>query len=202
VSELGVFLGGEGPNELGSRSGDAPYQTDAVPGVLQALLRLVQPAGWRVVGAKNWAQIRKLKARGPSPNEAQNVRALALDAKEAGAAILAFIRDSDGHDERIQDIDTGIAQAKRSDPDLELIGGVAHPVLEAWLLAMQGERGTERLSKSAAQASYGVKTGALKNTEKAVEIVEACVPQSVPQDARTLHGWLNTASEVFARRIR
>jgi hypothetical protein len=107
--------------------------------VIETLLRHVQPSGWQVVGARNWAHIRKLRAHGPAPNEQRNVAALALHAREAGARVLAFVRDGDDQSSRVQDIDAAIGahEAKEDAPDI--VGGVAVPVLEGWLLSLQGE---------------------------------------------------------------
>jgi len=43
--EVGVFLSGEGANELGSRAGDPSYQSGNNPGVIQAPLTQVQKGG-------------------------------------------------------------------------------------------------------------------------------------------------------------
>ena len=129
-----MFLGGEGPNELGSYTGHHAYYDPRQSGVIAALLKRVQPTGWRVVGATKWSEIRKFRAHGPWPNEARNVRALILRAKEARADVLAFTRDSDGDWTRVRDIELAMAEHDASRANLELIGGIAVPVLEAWLL--------------------------------------------------------------------
>jgi hypothetical protein len=45
MSEVQVFLGGEGRNELGSWAGEPAYQHDDEPGVIKALLLRTQPEG-------------------------------------------------------------------------------------------------------------------------------------------------------------
>src|SRR5690606_2728215 len=81
-----VFLGGEGPNELGSLARDPSYQpADPEPGVLETLLRSVERDGWEVAGAVTWKRIVKYKAKGPMNAEKRNVLGLALDAERAEA---------------------------------------------------------------------------------------------------------------------
>ena len=135
MSEVSVYLGGEGKNELGSRCGDPIYQDDSKPGVIEALLRGVQATGWTVIGAQKWCQIRKLRAKGPTPNDVRNVLGLVLEAKRAKAEVLAFVRDANGDPSRPQIIADAINEAKTKFPDVAVIGGAAIPVLEAWILA-------------------------------------------------------------------
>jgi hypothetical protein len=201
VSELGVFLGGEGRNELGSRSGDPAYQSDSEPGVVQTLLHHVQQTGWRVIGSRSWSHIRKLRARGPTPNEQRNVAALLLDATEAGADILAFVRDSDGDAQRVLDIDAAVGAHESRRSGLDVIGGAAIPVLEAWLLAIQGEPGAESLSKAGAKRLFRERNGFIKDTEPNVRIAQGGDLSQLPSDAHSLKTWLNKARTVFAARI-
>jgi len=198
VSDLGVFLGGEGANELGSYAGPRSYHDEEQPGVLTTLLRRVRPTGWHVVGATKWSRIRKLRARGPSPTEERNVRALILDAKEAKADVLAFTRDSDGDQTRERDIERTIFAHEAAKEPPHLIAAVAVPVLEAWLLALSGERGTEQLSKAAAQARFENEHHFGKATEMVVEYVKQADLTLVPDDAQGLARWLARADTVFA----
>ncbi len=131
-----VFLGGEGQNELGSWYRHPAYQDDRWPGVIKSLLRRVQPRGWAVIGATSkWCQIRKYRAKGRTPSEAQNVLGLVLEASLAGAEVLAFIRDADDDKERPRVIDEAVTQARELFPTVRIVGGTAIPVLEGWLLA-------------------------------------------------------------------
>jgi hypothetical protein len=202
MNTVRVFLGGEGNNELGSRGGHPAYQTDEQPGVVVALLRRVQSDGWMVVGALPWKRIPKLRARGPTPNEVQNVLGLVVDARRAQAEIVAFIRDGDDDRERPSVIAAGIDQARKDFPEVDVIGTTAVPVLEAWMLALLGKPKTEELRKSAAQArliEHGVPP---KNTPAMVRIVEEAKLDSLPRDAATLHAWLERAGDVLPRRVR
>jgi hypothetical protein len=81
MSEVRVYLGGEGRNELGSRCGDPIYQDEGSLGVIETLLRRVQASGWAVIGAKKWCRIVKLRSKGPTPREERNVLGLIYEAK-------------------------------------------------------------------------------------------------------------------------
>lgn len=199
MSEVSVYLGGEGQNELGSRCGDPIYQDDSKSGVIETLLRGVQPTGWTVIGATKWCQIRKLRATGASPNEARNVLGLIYEATRAGARVLAFLRDANGDPSRPQIIADAINEAKGKFPDVEVIGCAAIPVLEAWILAIQGEHGTEKLGKTAAQAKL-VAAG-IKDTVAMVDVAAKIVRANLPGDAASLHAWLARADQVLPRLV-
>ena len=123
MSLVRVYLGGEGRNELGSRSGHPSYQDDSSPGVIETLLRRVESTGWEVAGAMDWRRIVKLQSRGHTPNEDRNVLGLVLETKRAGARVLAFVRDSDGNAERTEIINDAIVKSKEKFPEVEVIGG-------------------------------------------------------------------------------
>ncbi len=45
-----VFLGGEGPSELGGWSKEREYRdTHPEPGILESLMLKVQPNGWKII---------------------------------------------------------------------------------------------------------------------------------------------------------
>ncbi|MEI9938842.1 MAG: hypothetical protein WDO69_16615 [Pseudomonadota bacterium] len=79
---------------------------------------------------------------------------------------------SDGDQLRVRDIECAISEHEASGVKPKLIGGVAIPVLEAWLLALGGELGTEQLSKTAAQIRFEEKHHFAKGTELVVDYVE------------------------------
>jgi hypothetical protein len=113
----------------------------------------------------------------------------------------AFVRDSDGNAQRVRDIEEAIGAHEAASGSADVIGGAAVPVLEGWLLSLQGELGTENLSKAAAQRLFQQKNGFLKDTVRSVEITaEADIPR-IPTNAVSLNAWLNTATRVFAARI-
>jgi hypothetical protein len=203
VKPVGVFLGGEGPNELGSWSGDPVYQRDREAGVLEALLRRVQPDRWVVVGATNWRSIRKFRARGPSPAEERNVLGLVRDATEHKADVVAFVRDADDDSKRPAEIEGAIANAKQKFRGVDIIGGTAIPVLEGWILAMRGEHGTENLSRAMAQSrleqDHGVKR---KDTTAMSKVATEFDMRRLPDDAASLAAWLHAAQQVLPTRVR
>jgi hypothetical protein len=195
VSELKVFLGGEGNDELGSRCGDPVYQSDESPGVIETLLRRVRSRGWKVIGACKWCDIRKLRAKGPSPNDRQNVLGLVLDAKRSGADVLAFTRDEDGDKQRPRVISDAVQEAQRRFPAVAIVGAAAVPVLEGWILALIGERRTENVGKAAAQKRLVDK--GIDNTRAMVEAVENADIRALPEDATSLRGWLASAEKAL-----
>ena len=201
MNPVGVYLGGEGPNELGSRAAHPVYQIDKNPGVLQTLLSKVQPEGWRVAGAVTWKKIRKYRARGTTPGEEQNVLGLVDAAGAARAQVVAFFRDADGDPARPAAITRGIEQAIALFPELEIIGGTAVPVLEGWILAILGVRGTEQLSKAGAQSRLADRGIGSKDTRAMVETVQSCSIERLPKDAESLRIWLARAGEVLPRLV-
>ena len=197
MSEVKVYLGGEGANELGSRCSDSIHQDASHPGVIETLLHRVQTEGWMVIGAMKWCRIRKLRSKGPSPNEERNILGLMVEAKRAKAQVLAFVRDSDNEKERPKVIAAAIDKAKLEFPDIEVIGGTAIPVLEGWILAMLGERKTESLSRAGAQAKVVDRGLAAKDTSAMVHATANFSIDKLPEDATSLRGWLDRARQVL-----
>jgi hypothetical protein len=200
-----VFLSGEGANELGSRAGHPAYQSDERPGVLHSLLSRVQPTGWVVGHACDWKNIRKYRVRGTGAthDDTHNVLAAALDAKERGCEVLAFSRDVDSNPERREAIAKGIRLVPSviSSAPPEVIGGVAVPTLEGWILALLGERATEELSPTRAQATLSVKGVAPKDGAAMTRAVEKADLESLPKDADSLREWLSRAQAILPRRV-
>jgi len=204
MSALLVFLGGEGRNELGSWAADPAYQSDDEPGVIKALLRRTRSDGWRILGAQVWKRIRKYTADGRLPagtrspirgsHEERAVLGLVLDAKERGAQVVAFVRDQDDDPDRAEIIAKAIERARTQFSGIQVVGSAAVPVLEAWILALMGETGSESLGKAKAQkllADRGITT-----TAKMVSEVLANRP--VPEDATHLRSWLAQAKSALA----
>lgn len=86
-----VFLGGEGPDDLGDWFHLPSYRTSPPrKGVVEALLaRAAAAHAITVIGASAWKRIRKYQAKKPMPAEVRNVLGLALLAEEAGCNVLA-----------------------------------------------------------------------------------------------------------------
>jgi hypothetical protein len=197
VTEVSVFLGGEGRNELGSWGGHPAYQDEGSPGAIETFLKRVRPGGWKVVGACQWCRIRKYRAKGPTPGEEQNVLGLAHDAKDAGAEVFAFVRDADDERERPRVIDAAVVRAQEVFPSIRIIGKAAIPALEGWILAVMGEPGTEDLGKAAAQKRLAAKGIAAKDTAAMVKMVERRDLGAIPADAQSLLGWLAQAAALL-----
>jgi hypothetical protein len=195
-----VFLAGEGRNELGSRAGHPSYHSPAQPGLLESLLHRVREGGWRVVGARSWKDLRKLKASGASarfaPDEATQIARLLLHAEEAGAHVVAFVRDGDDASEvRQRALRAGIEQADKA---LAVVAEVAIPKLEAWVLALRGHPRTETLTSARVEALFAAEGLAAKSTEDMVRVVHECQDLAkVPEDARGLRAWLDAAREAL-----
>jgi hypothetical protein len=196
--DVGVFLCGEGPSELGSRSGHTAFQTDERPGALQALLARIQPSGWRVLGARQWKSIRKFRAGGAKHADTLNVLGAALDAKDAGCEVLAFTRDSDRDAAREEAVEDGIRRVPAAiDGAPAIIGGVAIPTLEGWLLALLGEKRTEALSPLRAEEHLVEKGVRVKDAAALASLVEAADLAKIPSDAASLSRWLTRARAVL-----
>jgi hypothetical protein len=192
-----VFLCGEGRNELGSRCGHPAYQTDAEPGVLHALLQRIEASGWEVGGARDWTSIRKYKA-GAAHRDTHNVLGVALDAKEASCDVLAFSRDVDNDPMRKDAVEEGIRRIPETFAAAPaVIGGVAVPTLEAWILALLGERHTEDLTTKRAALRLEEKGVASKDGRAMVRIVENADLDELPRDAASLAAWLARAAAVL-----
>jgi len=205
MSEVRVFLGGEGRNDLGSWAGDPAYQDDASPGVIKALLLRAQPLGWKVIGGRTWKTCRKYTDHAAIPgnsrrtirgdHETRAVLGLVLDAKERGAHAVAFVRDQDGDPERTRIIREAARQARTHWPHIRVVGDTAIPVLEAWILALLGETGTESLGKKKAQTLLAER--GIGSTDEMVREVRANRP--VPEDATCLCAWLADAKVALER---
>lgn len=199
-----VFLAGEGRNELGSRAGHPSYHSPDQPGLLESLLVRVREGGWHVVGARSWKDLRKLEARRASPrfapNEAEQIARLLLHAEEAGAHVVAFVRDGDeAPQERREAMCAGIEQGQGLiDERLQVVAEVAIPKLEAWVLAMRGHPRTETLTAARVDALFAEEGLAAKSTEGMVRVVCECQDlATIPEDARGLWAWIDAAREAL-----
>ncbi len=193
-----IFLVGEGSNELGSRVGHQAYQSDDKPGVLHTLLVRVQPSGWEVGGARDWKSIRKYRAGKAEHADTHNVLGAALDATDAGCEVLAFSRDLDKDSARKAAVEEGIARAATLTASApEIIGGVAIPTLEGWILALLKERSTEKLSPKRAEQVLGDKGIKPKDGGAMVRVVEEASLDALPPDASALIAWIARARAVL-----
>lgn len=203
MSDVLVFLGGEGRNELGSWAGEPAYQSDDEPGVIKALLLRTRPDGWKILGAQVWKSIRKYTDHGRLPanrgvirgsHEERAVLGLVLDAKERGAKVVAFVRDQDDDPDRVEIIANAIDRARALFSDIQVVGDTAVPVLEAWILALMGETGSESLGKAKAQRILADRS--ITTTTRMVG--EVLSDRPVPEDATGLRSWLAQAKKALA----
>ncbi|MCC6129316.1 MAG: hypothetical protein IT186_05255 [Acidobacteria bacterium] len=187
-----VFLAGEGRHELGGWFDLPPYRDmDCSPGILEALLRKVAPEGdWQVGGAVVWTKIRKFQAGQHREAETRNVLGAALEARRTGCGVLAFTRDRDRSRERQRAVESGVAEAEEI---LEIVGGMTIESLDAWILALRGERDTESLADPKAK----LRENGIQTTEEKVEAVQAADVRAILPDARSLRTWLARAREVL-----
>jgi hypothetical protein len=202
---LKVFLGGEGNNDIGTRwcrpMGDQP-------GVIEVLLRKVRATGWNVAGAQSWQSIRKYRAGGAlgktNHADARNVLGLVLHAYEDACEMLAFVRDHDGDDlreqeiRRILDAIAGFGFAEEYRYELAIVGGVARPKLEGWILCLRGVAETDEMSRARVDRELAAAQVELKSTDQYVAVAESCV---LPTGNGSLPAWLARADATFRRLI-
>lgn len=193
-----VFLAGEGRHELGGLANDPPYRSAEPVGVLQTLLERCADTGTtlEIAGARRWKDIRKYMAGGHASAEARAVMRLHVDAIEHGCAVLAFVRDTDGDTQRAADITLGLAMAQEKFPAVEAIGGVAVQSLDAWGLALAGQRRTEVLKPAAAKAALDA--NGVGSTEARAQAVREANLDRLPDDAASLAAFIDRARAVLA----
>jgi hypothetical protein len=200
-----VFLGGEGKNDIGTRSQDP--MGDEI-GVVEALLRRVRADGWRVAGAISWQSIRKYRAGAARQRadhaDAHNVRALVQRAYEESCELLAFARDVDGEADRERAIRDALATidvlgfAEEYRYRLAIVGGVVKPKLEGWILCLRGVAGTDSMSRAAVDRALEAAGIELKSTAAYMEIAET---GELPTASCSLGDWLEQTRTTFARLI-
>ncbi len=202
---LKVFLGGEGNNDIGTRwqrpMGDQP-------GVVEALLRRVRPSGWHVAGARSWQSIRKYQAgaarKRPEHEDARNVLGLVLHAYEEACEMLVFVRDVDGEDLREQEIRRVLNTlitfgfAEEYHYELAVVGGVARPKLEGWILWLLGVTGTDAMTPARADRELATTDIEAKSTAQYVANAES---RALPAGDGSLPEWLGHAKATFGRLI-
>lgn len=158
-----VWLGGEGPTELGGLAGHPSYHDPNDHGVLQTLVLTLNPNA-EICGATVWSKIHKYAsgaARASSrarqePVESLAVRRLCLTAEEAGADVVVFARDRDAFAERDEQIEAGML-AVRAEARVRVGGGMAVRAIEAWTLLVLGDARGEHYAdpKTILDAKHG-----------------------------------------------
>ena len=194
-----VFLGGEGPNDIGDWYG-YPYHQGERPrhGVVGILLQKVNGEGWEVGGAVAWKRLRKLRVGQHGKAEVRNVQALMLKAREAGCDVVAFVRDRDRDRDRQRTVEQGIAQAAQRYPDgPQIVGGMAIEKLESWIVAMSGKSGSESMREQRLRTTLAQLGLDWKSTGQYADFAEAAELEQLPGDARSLQAWLKQAAEAL-----
>ena len=199
-----VWLGGEGPSEIGDRDRREGERV----GALEALLRKVEAEGWRVAGAVRWQRIRKFvvgAARGrDNHGDIHSIAGLLNMAYEAGCEVVVFSRDVDAERERADAIARGIELSRAIDHlrHLGVVGGPAVPALEGWILALRGVRDTEMMSRQKANALLDEAGLGGKHAEDYVRVIKEADLGRLPPGCDELRRWIETARVVMAKVIR
>ncbi len=202
---LKVFLCGEGNNDLGTRWHRPPGD---VAGVIETLLRRARIDGWRVAGVLDWKSIRKYRAGAarlqPNHEDVHNVRGLVLQAYEQACEMLVFVRDVDNDDHREQAVKhavesiAALAFHEEYRYELAIVGGVAKPKLEGWILCLLGVLGTDEMSPARVDRELAATAVEPKSAAAYVEIAET---GTLPTGEGSLATWLARATSTFARLI-
>jgi hypothetical protein len=83
-----------------------------------------------------------------------------------------------------------------------VVGGVAKPAIEGWILALRAVPGTDAMSRSRAEEHLAGQEIDVKSTDHYVDVVEQVeLGESphfdLPSGAESLRAWLATAHEVL-----
>jgi hypothetical protein len=203
-----VWIVGEGNNELGAGDGYGGRNR----GVLEALLARVCDGGWECAGKQQWHAIQKFRAGGArlgasNHGDYLNVLGLVLEAYENAADAVAFTRDVDSDPDREDAVTAALAWiGNDSNWLIDVIGGVAKPAIEGWILALRAVPGTDEMSRSRARtylAEHGIDA---KSNADYVDVVERAAlgkPHhfGLPAGAESLRVWLAIAYEVLTRLV-
>jgi hypothetical protein len=203
-----VWIVGEGNNELGI--GDGTGKRDR--GVLEVLLARVCEAGWECAGKLPWNAIQKFQAGGarladPGHGDYRNVLGLVLRAQEEAADAVAFSRDVDSDLEREAAVGAALDWIREdSGWPIDVIGGVAKPAIEGWILALRAVPHTDAMSRTRTATHLIEHRIDLKSTDQYVEVVEQArlgePPHfGLPSGTESLRAWLATAHEVLHRLV-
>ncbi len=203
-----IWIVGEGNNELGRHD----RHGHRLRGVLEALLARVCDGGWRCAGKTEWSFIQKFRAggarmAGPSHGDYLNVLGLVLGAYEEASDAVAFSRDVDSDPDREHAVTAALEWIRdQSEWKIEVIGGVAKPAMEGWILALRGVPSSDAMSRRRAKERLAEQAIDLKSTDHYVQAVEDAVlgesPHfGLPPGAESLRAWLATAHAVLDRLV-
>jgi hypothetical protein len=203
-----VWIVGEGNNDLGGADGYGKRRR----GVLEALLARVCDGGWECTDKLQWRAIQKFRAggarlSGPNHGDYLNVLGLVFAAYEKAADAVAFSRDVDSDPEREDAVTMALAWIRdESGWLIEVIGGVAKPAIEGWILALRSVPGTDDMSRSRVEEHLSGQEIAVKSTDHYVDVIEQAElgepPHfGLPSGAESLRAWLAVAHEVLDRLV-
>lgn len=191
-----IFFAGEGPDDIGEWANEPAYRPrpeDPVPlgGILHALV--AKFTRHDTVDARRWKEVRKFRVGKHDAPETQTVLGLALRAEELGCMALVFARDRDRDEARERDVEAGIVGAERF--AVAVVGGTANEEIEAWLLAILGERRSEGFAdpKTVLAERHGVDSRTAK-----IAVVESANLGALPPDCSSLVRWLARAKVVLS----
>lgn len=191
-----LLIAGEGPTELGDWAHHPSYRANPPnKGVLESLLEKLRAEGWQICDGWLWKKVSLYKAGGFRRPEARKVIRLLQLAELEGFDAVAFSRDRDGDEQRECEVERGIREGVELVPSLRVIGGVAVEDIEAWLLALLGERGSE--SHSHPKQVLAAEPHSVTSREEKVELVLEAEVEAIPEDARSLLRWLERAREAL-----
>jgi hypothetical protein len=114
--------------------------------------------------------------------------------------MLVFVRDDDGDEHRAPAIRQAVASlatagfAKEYHYELAVVGGVARPTLEGWILCLLGVTGTDDMTRAHAARELAATDVEAKSTEHYVSIAESC---ALPSGEGSLPDWLARAKATF-----
>jgi hypothetical protein len=203
-----VWIVGEGNNELGRHDDSGNRQR----GVLETLLVHVCASGWRCAGKTPWNLIQKFRAGGahmggPQHGDYLNVLGLVLAAYEEASDAVAFTRDVDSDPDREDAVSSALDWIhNESGWKIEVIGGVAKPAIEGWILALRAVPNTDAMSRRRTKEHLTEQGIDFKSTDHYVQAVEKAAlgePRhfGLPSGAESLRAWLTTAHEVLNRLV-
>jgi hypothetical protein len=187
-----VWIAGEGNSELG-----VGHDDDRSPGVIEALLRRACATGWECERRVAWRSIRKFKAGGARSSHAdtRNILGFVLEAKEHGADAAVFVRDRDKDVERDDAVKAALDYMK--DWEIQVVGGLARPNTEGWILALDGVAGTDDMSPRRVDEVIETRGLGGKQAHRYVAVIEAA-DSKVPVPP-SLKAWLDEARTALLR---
>jgi hypothetical protein len=189
-----VLLSGEGVTELGDWAIEAPHRSSPPRrGVLEALLRRVLESA-DICDGVVWKDIPKYRVGNHRRPEHRNVLGLALRASEA-RCVLVFSRDRDRKPERQNTIEDAIAEASAMFPSVRMAGGVAVEAIEAWVLAIRGDRNAESHADPKSKLSAAGCVGTQQMVDEIENAEESALRSSL---APSLVTWLDHVDALAA----